>query len=327
MNENVRSRFARRDNPFAFKHISSIPQQRGWEKRIARGPPCVVLASPGFMHVGSSRELFELWAPDPRNGLIITGYSVGGTLARDILNEPEEIISLKGTPIPRKISVDYVSFSAHVDYSQNSEFIELINAEHVVLVHGEQTAMNRLCGAMTARYKDRGADLKIYTPRNLETLELSFHRDRVAKVVGTLAEKLPGEGDSLSGLIVTRGHSYTLLDAGDLQYLAGLPTWILKQKQRMTLDVGWELVRWHLEGMFGKIEDGRDKNGVRMVRVMDAVDVRHTAEHELALEWEASASNDMIADATLAVIAEMGKSPASVQRRALDGACRASFAN
>lgn len=29
-----------------------------------------------------SRELLEMWAPDPRNGLIITGYSVEGTMAR-----------------------------------------------------------------------------------------------------------------------------------------------------------------------------------------------------------------------------------------------------
>jgi Cft2 family RNA processing exonuclease len=59
-----------------------VTQTRGWEKKIAEGPPCVVLASPGFMQVGSSRELFELWAPDSRNGLIITGYSVEGTPAR-----------------------------------------------------------------------------------------------------------------------------------------------------------------------------------------------------------------------------------------------------
>lgn len=34
------------------------------------------------MNTGASRELFELWAPDSRNGLIVTGYSVEGTLAR-----------------------------------------------------------------------------------------------------------------------------------------------------------------------------------------------------------------------------------------------------
>lgn len=31
---------------------------------------------------GPSRELLEMWAPDARNGLIVTGYSVEGTLAR-----------------------------------------------------------------------------------------------------------------------------------------------------------------------------------------------------------------------------------------------------
>ncbi len=34
------------------------------------------------MQSGSSRELLELWAPDARNGLIITGYSIEGTMAR-----------------------------------------------------------------------------------------------------------------------------------------------------------------------------------------------------------------------------------------------------
>lgn len=64
------------------RHISNLPQPRGWERKIAEGPPCVVLASPGFLQTGPSRELLELWAPDPRNGLIITGYSIEGTLAR-----------------------------------------------------------------------------------------------------------------------------------------------------------------------------------------------------------------------------------------------------
>lgn len=65
-----------------FSHISNLPQSRGWEKKIAEGPPCVILASPGMLQSGPSRELLELFAPDPRNGLIITGYSVEGTLAR-----------------------------------------------------------------------------------------------------------------------------------------------------------------------------------------------------------------------------------------------------
>lgn len=48
------------------------------------------------------------------------------------MNEPEEITSVQGHTIPRRLSVDYISFSAHVDYSQNSEFIELVKARHIV---------------------------------------------------------------------------------------------------------------------------------------------------------------------------------------------------
>ena len=51
-----------------------------------------------------------------------------------------------------------------------------------------------------------------------------------------------------------------------------------------------------------------------VLQVMSAVDVKHTKEHELTLEWDSSASNDMIADSTLALITSIDKSPASVKR-------------
>lgn len=50
---------------------------------------------------------------------------------------------------------------------------------------------------------------------------------------------------------------------------------------------------------------------------MGAVDVKQTSEHELTLEWDSSASNDMIADSTLALITGIDKSPASVKRKSL----------
>lgn len=46
--------------------------------------------------------------------------------------------------------------------------------------------MGRLRAAMTDRYKSRDEDVKIHTPRNLETLELTFRGERVAKVHITL---------------------------------------------------------------------------------------------------------------------------------------------
>ncbi|KAI0745519.1 Metallo-hydrolase oxidoreductase [Earliella scabrosa] len=313
MNANVRTRFAKRDNPFVFKHITNVPATRGWERKIAEGPPCVVLASPGFVTNGPSRELLELWAPDSRNGIIVTGYSVEGTMARDILNEPEEIVSVKGQTIPRKLSVDSISFSAHVDYSQNSEFMELVKPQHIVLVHGEATGMGRLKAAMQDRYKSRDEDIKIHTPRNLETLELTFRSERVAKAIGTLAAKPPQPNDVISGLLVSKDYSYTLLDPRDLRDFAGLTTCVVTQRQKVALGVGWDLVRWHLEGMFGQVEEGLDSDGVPTMRVMGAVDIKMTGEQELTLEWDSSASNDMIADSTLALVSGIDKSPASVK--------------
>ncbi|KDQ21927.1 hypothetical protein BOTBODRAFT_26331 [Botryobasidium botryosum FD-172 SS1] len=314
MNSNIRDRFARRDNPFVFKHISHLPQSRNWERKISDGPPCVVLASPAFLHNGTSRELLELWAPDPRNGLIITGYSVEGTLARDIVNEPDEIPNSKGgAPIPLRCSVDYISFSAHVDYTQNSEFIEMVKAQHVVLVHGEQTAMGRLRAALQSKYKDMDEDVKIHTPRNLEVLELSFRSERVGKAIGTLAARPPKVGDLISGLLVSKDYSYTLLDPRDLRDFTGLTTSTVIQKMKVEMGVGWDLVRWHLEGMYGSVEEGRDDTGIKTMRVMGAVDVKHTAEHELTLEWVSSASNDMLADSALGIIMGIDKSPASVK--------------
>lgn len=46
---------------------------------------------------------------------------------------------------------------------------------------------------------------------------------------------------------------------------------------------------------------------------MGAVDVKHTGPHELTLEWESSASNDMIADSSIALIFGIDSSPASVK--------------
>ncbi len=46
---------------------------------------------------------------------------------------------------------------------------------------------------------------------------------------------------------------------------------------------------------------------------MGSVDVKHTKEDELTLEWESSVTTDMIADSTLALILGIESSPASVK--------------
>jgi len=53
-------------------------------------------------------------------------------ILQHILSEPEEVLSMSGQKLSLKMSVDYISFSAHVDYKQCSEFVRAMKPPHVV---------------------------------------------------------------------------------------------------------------------------------------------------------------------------------------------------
>lgn len=71
---------------------------------------------------------------------------------------------------------------------------------------------------------------------------------------------------------MAKDYSYTLLDPRDLRDFAGLSTCALVQRQKIVLGVGWHLVKWHLEGFFGSVEEGLDKDGVPTMRVSTSSD-------------------------------------------------------
>jgi len=162
MNDNIRSMFQKRlveaaegntengtGGPWDFRWIRALKSLERFEDVGG----CVMLASPGMLQNGVSRALLERWAPDPKNGVIVTGYSVEGTMAKVILTEPESIqatmtnrggarvpgMTGKGrgggddkVMIPRRCTVQEYSFAAHVDGTENREFIEEIQAPVVV---------------------------------------------------------------------------------------------------------------------------------------------------------------------------------------------------
>ena len=106
-----------------------------------------------------------------------------------------------------------------------------------------------------------------------------------------MAAKPPQPNDVISGLLVSKDYSYTLLDPRDLRDFAGLSTCTVTQRQRLVLGVGWELVRWHLEGMFGSVEEGIDKDGVPIMRVRLSVIAVHGHEAHTFRSWAGSTSS------------------------------------
>ncbi|KTW32063.1 cleavage polyadenylation factor subunit YSH1 [Pneumocystis jirovecii RU7] len=308
MNSKIRKIFEER-NPFIFRYISSLKSLDRFEDI----GPCVMLASPGMLQSGVSRALLEKWCPDPKNGLIVAGYCVEGTMAKHILNEPSEIISLSGQKIPRRMTVEEISFEAHVDYIQNSQFIDLINANHIILVHGEQNNMGRLKSALLSKYSHRKNEVHIYNPKNCETLKLTFKGDKIAKTIGHIAETPPENNHVISGIMVQKDFQISIMSSEDLKEFSGLTTSVIMQRQTLSFNASINILHYHLEQMFGAIEDQIDENNNRLFKVMNIVSVRCLQKNIISLEWPGNALNDTIADSVLAIILAAENSPVSIK--------------
>ncbi|KAF2143428.1 uncharacterized protein K452DRAFT_286256 [Aplosporella prunicola CBS 121167] len=311
MNDNIKRLFrermeeaeasgdANKAGPWDFKFVRSLKSL----ERFDDVGGCVMLASPGMMQNGVSRELLERWAPDQRNGVIMTGYSVEGTMGKMIMHEPDQIqaVMTRGNAarrgpggkdeqvmIPRRCSVQEFSFAAHVDGTENREFIEEVAAPVVILVHGEKHNMMRLKSKLLSLNADKTKPVKVFSPANCEELRIPFKADKIAKVVGKLAQIPPPmpqrikgeeqeEGDEtngngkpedqhaqlISGVLVQNDFKMSLMAPEDLREYAGLTTTTIACRQHLTLSAaGVALIRWALEGTFGALRTlPSDMNG------------------------------------------------------------------
>lgn len=69
-------------------------------------------------------QLFDRWCTDDKNSVLIPGYSVEGTLAKKIQSSPDEVTGMDGRVRHLNCAIEYISFSAHVDFVQNKNFID-----------------------------------------------------------------------------------------------------------------------------------------------------------------------------------------------------------
>ena len=128
--------------------------------------------------------------------------------------------------------------------------------------------MGRLKSALLSKNSEKKDKIKIYNPKNCETLKIPFKSDKIAKVVGKLAAKPPPAMDSLlcrkpggnvseqiiSGVLVQNDFKLSLMAPEDLREYAGLTTTVITCRQRVQISAaGTAMIRWALEGMFGGV--------------------------------------------------------------------------
>ncbi|CCW66457.1 unnamed protein product [Phytomonas sp. Hart1] len=259
MNDRVKEQHASNRNPFAFKFIRPLVETKSFEDC----GPCVVLASPGMLQSGISLELFERWCGDRRNGVIIAGYCVDGTIAKEVLAKPREITKPNGKVLPLAMgTIEAVSFSAHSDGRQTRDFIRLLpKVQHTILVHGSSGAMRQLKNKLTQDFADR--NMKVYTTANQEAIRIPFVMERSAKVMGKLANTAVRPGDFVSGVMLVSGqHSRSIVHPDDIPVFTDLSVSRIQQamvlplpRYRSPLEVLERLQRYFAESyMFEEVE-------------------------------------------------------------------------
>lgn len=207
----------------------------------------------------------------------------------------------------------------------------------------------RLKSKLLSLNADKAVKVKVYTPANCDEVRIPFKKDKIAKVVGKLAELSPpsdnDDSQLMAGVLVQNGFNLSLMAPDDLQEYAGLTTTTITCKQHITLSsASMDLIRWALEGTFGAIEEvgnstkteTKNQNDAdtddttkedadeeiptdetQVFLVMGCVYLRHHSRtREVELEWEGNMMNDGVADAVMAVLFTVESSPASVKRMA-----------
>lgn len=132
---------------------------------------------------------------------------------------PSEIVCLDNRIKPRRCQVENISFSAHVDYTQNRQFIQSVMPDYIVLVHGEKTQMTRLKNSLESDMR-KGSDAgwpslpqhrpSIAMPENGVKVKLLFRRNITADVVGTAASAMIDslESNKASKSATSKNESY-----------------------------------------------------------------------------------------------------------------------
>jgi cleavage and polyadenylation specificity factor subunit 3 len=326
MNQRVREQHANNKNPFEFKFIRPLADAQSLDDN----GPCVVIASPGMLQSGVSLELFERWCRDRRNGVVIAGYCVDTTIAKQLESKPRQVQKQDGTVLDVRMgTVETISFSAHSDARQTSEFIRALpNTEHVILVHGNEGAIHDLKEKLTRDFKSRG--LKVYESALKQEIRIPFSLQRSAKVMGNLAAKgEPREGQFVNGvLLVSAQNSHTIVHPSDILTFTGVTVYTIEQSMIMPLSThkSEDVILRHLQTYFSQSEmlaglsphmNENDQqahaagSSQKVFRIHVAHDVVVDVEHsevghtQLTITWNTSRYNDLIADVTCIALAQL----------------------
>lgn len=253
-------------------------------------------------------------------------------------NPPDTIRCLDGRTKPRKCQIEYISFSAHVDYAQNLRFIRSVQPDNIILVHGEKKMMRKLRDELE-REVSRSWPSKhrppIKTPMNGQSVKISFTKSVVADMVGSAADSLlqaiendaplelasnmmvVNENFNIKAVQVEEIKKYTPCRLGKLtqRLLVPVPAGLNIYNAKATYSNGYLLhaLAPYIQEVFDAVSLAQHPDWI--INVSDLVIVAEISGGTIiSVEWPASPHGDAIADTVVGIVSQFLSIPSILRQ-------------
>jgi Cft2 family RNA processing exonuclease len=148
--------FAKTQSPFfsekSAPRIISIGSPK--ERSLAMEHPSVIIASSGMLIGGASIFYAKTLLQRENAAVFISGYTDEESPGRFLQSlEPGSAIELDGTPLTVRAKIQRFNLSAHADRVGITQVIHRVNPQHLILIHGSQSALHELSRAGDLRDK------------------------------------------------------------------------------------------------------------------------------------------------------------------------------
>jgi Cft2 family RNA processing exonuclease len=148
--------FAKTQSPFfsekSAPRIISIGSPK--DRSLAMAHPSVIIASSGMLIGGASIFYAKTLLQRENAAVFISGYTDEESPGRFLQSlEPGSTIELDGTPLTVRAKIQRFNLSAHADRVGITQVIHRVNPQHLILIHGSQSALHELSRAGDLRDK------------------------------------------------------------------------------------------------------------------------------------------------------------------------------
>jgi len=99
-----------------------------------------------------------------------------------------------------------------------------------------------------------GRNLQVHTPKNCQSVHLVFRAEKIAKTVGSLASMCPKDGRHISGVLVQKDFSHTIMAPEELSTYTQLKTNTIIQRQTIPFHLPFASLHHSLEQMYEGVE-------------------------------------------------------------------------